>query len=290
MQRRVAAIYFVFFLVMGASAYSVIALAETPAVEVPGETYGDGSSFTVDGQEYLVQVGTQQSSGGGHGGGGGTTVVGNLTYTNSSYRYTATLANNSTVAYDDDQYRVLIEKAASGENATRFTLRQSFNVSGMLTADPAVYNTTTVIEGQRYVTYRENDTNRPLDEYLPPRDSESFSEGDSLQYQGNETTVAAVGTSEVTLAWTGDRRQTIELSEGGNMTLSGTQYFAAFHGHGDSVRVTIAETQQHYDVYQNEVARQDYFHERMNGLWGVVILAGIAAFLIVTMALMPTKG
>ena len=39
MQRRVAAIYLVFFVVMGASAYSVIAMAEQPAVDVPGQEY-----------------------------------------------------------------------------------------------------------------------------------------------------------------------------------------------------------------------------------------------------------
>ncbi|WP_255151466.1 hypothetical protein [Halorarius halobius] len=287
MQRRVAAIYFVFFLVMGASAYSVIALADAPAVEVSGETYSDGDTFTVGDRQYLVQVGTEQSSGGGGhgGGGGGTTYVGNLTYTNSSYQFSATLGNNSTVQYRDAEYRVLVENESNA-----FTLREEFNVSGILMNDSAVYNTTTRVNGEPHVTYRENNTNVPLDEYLPEPATERFSEGDSMQYQGNETTVASVTASEATLTWTGERDETVELSEGTNVTLSGTQYFAHFSGHGDGAQVTIAPTQEAYPAYTAQLNRVDYFDERMNGLWGVVILAGIAALLVVSMALMPVKG
>ncbi|WP_255198601.1 hypothetical protein [Halorarius litoreus] len=286
MQRRVAAIYFVFFLVMGASAYSVIALAESPTVEVPGDTYSQGDSFTVNNQEFTVtEAALEESDGGGHGGGGGASYAGTLTYTNTSFRYTATLENNSTVPYQNDTYRVL-----TNNESDSFTLHQEFNVSAILADDPAVFNTTTTIEGEQYVTYRENNTNRLLSEYLPEPDSQEFSTGDSLQYQGNETTVASVSASEVTLEWTGDKTLTHDLAEGSNVTLAGTQYFAHFSGHDDSVQVTIAESQEAYPVYNNELARQDYFHERMNGLWGIVILAGVVAALIVALAMMPIKG
>lgn len=286
MQRRVAAIYFVFFLVMGASAYSVIALAESPTVEVPGDTYSQGDSFTVNGQEFTVtNAALEESEGGGHGGGGGASYTGTLTYTNTSYRFTATLENNSTVTYQNDSYRVL----ANNESGS-VTLRQEFNVSGILADDPAVFNSTTTIEGERYVTYRENNTNQLLSEYLPAPDSQEFSTGDSLQYQGNETTVASVSASEVTLEWRGENTLTRELTEGSNVSLAGTQYFPHFSGEGDNVQVTIAESQEAYPVYQNELDRQDYFHERMNGLWGIVILAGVVAALIVGLAMMPVKG
>jgi hypothetical protein len=287
MQRRVAAIYFVFFLVMGASAYSVIAVAEAPSVEVPGDTYSQGDSFTVNGQQYTVtQAKLEQSSGGGgHGGGGGSSYAGTLSYTNQSFRFTATLANNSNVTYQNDTYQVLVDNSSNS-----FTLRQSFNVSSILKNDSAVYNTTTTIDGERYVTYRENDTNRPLSEYLPEPQSHQFSTGDTMQYQGNETTVASVSPSEATLEWTGTNQQSVELAEGSNVTLSGTQYFAHFSGGNGSVEVTIAQSQQTYPTYQNEIAKQDYFHERINGLWGIVILAGLAAALIVMFAMMPVKG
>ena len=50
MQRRAAAVYFVFFLVIGAGAYSFLAVAQGPAIELDGETYSQGDSFTVDGR------------------------------------------------------------------------------------------------------------------------------------------------------------------------------------------------------------------------------------------------
>ena len=287
MQRRVAAIYFVFFLVMGASAYSVIAVAESPSVEVPGDTYSQGDSFTVSGQQYTVTEAKleESSGGGGHGGGGGPSYAGVLSYTNQSFQFTATLANNSTVTYQNDTYQVLVDNSSNS-----FTLRQSFNVSSILKSDPAVYNTTATIEGERYVTYRANGTNRLLSEYLPEPQTHQFSTGDTMQYQGNETTVASVSASEATLEWTGTKQQSVELTEGANVTLAGTQYFPHFSGENGNVEITIAQSQQAYPTYQDELARQDYFHERVNGLWGVVILAGLAAALIVMFAMMPVKG
>jgi hypothetical protein len=74
MQRRAAAVLFVFFMVMGASAYSVISFAETPEIQLEGApTYENGSNFTAGGQEYRVLAQMEESSGGGggHGGGGG---------------------------------------------------------------------------------------------------------------------------------------------------------------------------------------------------------------------------
>jgi len=72
--------------------------------------------------------------------------------------------------------------------------------------------------------------------------------------------------------------------------LAGTQYFANFHGPGDNVRVTLAPTESQYDTYVREVEQKEYFHERMNGLWGVVILSGLAGAAIVSLTLMPVKG
>jgi hypothetical protein len=55
MQRRAAAALFVFFLVMGASAYSVISFAEQPDIDLEGaEAYSNGTNFTEDGQTYRV--------------------------------------------------------------------------------------------------------------------------------------------------------------------------------------------------------------------------------------------
>lgn len=350
MQRRVTAIYFVFFLVLGAGAYSVIAFADAPTIDVPGQTYGNNDTFRAGGQEYTV-TGVSQDGG-------------SLAYTNQSFRYTAALANNSTVPAADvvwsgqrarhsqtfedgssiqyngsehtvqvngsnvtfqgeggnqsfadgdtlqyrgnnttvasvepdtsvtlawgEPYRVTI---ANESNVSSFTFVQEFNVTNRLRNDPAVYNQTTTVNGTEHVTYRENNTNRPLSEYLPEPERKEVAEGDDLQYQNNGTTVANVSRSEVTLEWVQPKNQTVELSEGGNVTLADdTQYFAHFHSEGGEPRVTLAKTQQSYSVYSEELGRQAYFQERMNGLWGVIILSAIAAILVAALALMPVKG
>lgn len=173
MQRRVAAIYLVFFIVMGASAYSVIAVAEQPAVDIPGQEYENGSTFTAGGTEYTVQVSVEESEGGegGHGGGGGSSVTGALVYQN------------------------------------------------------------------------------------------------------------------------GSESEEITLEEGANVTLAdGTQYFTHFKTHSEEPSVVIAQTSEAYSSYQGDLARQDNFKQRMNGLWGVVILASVASLLIIPLAYMPVKG
>ena len=287
MQRRVAAIYLVFFVLLGTSAYSVLAVAEQPAVDVSGEAYTNGSEFSTGGQQYTVLVEMEESEGDGHGGGGGASPVGELVYVDESARMTATWENGSVVTYQGDDYEVVLDADASLPTAR---LLESFDVSVRLEGDSAVYNTTTTIDGTEYVTYRSNDTNVPLEEYLPARTTHTFEVGDTVEYDGETTTLDAVGDSSATLAWTAPQQESIELSEGGNVTLAdGNRYFAHFNTHGE-LEVVIAGTAGSYGAYQNDLARQEYFHERQNGLWGVIILSGIAAFLIVSLAYMPVRG
>lgn len=365
MQRRVAAIYFVFFLVMGASAYSVIAVAEEPAVDLEGDAYGQGDTFAVDGREYVVANLTTQSSGGGGGhgggGGGGEEHVGALQWTNESAQYTATLANNTsvspvrasfpgqrayytttlqegdtvtfngsdatvsipdvdsptnfslggpavdvTLAVNDtleyrgnattvaaisadgvrlvwgDDYRVLVPNES---DPSSFRMVQQFNVSQRLAADPAVENRTiTRGDGQRYVVFTANGSTKLLSEYLPDPDVGRLQEGDTMTLGTNETTVANVTRSGVVLEWAAPRTNTIELSEGTNVTLNGQQFVVHFQGE-NSVQLSPQVAK-----YQQDLDRQDYFDERQNGLWGVTILSGIAAMFVLGFAYLPVRG
>lgn len=289
MQRRVAAIYVAFFLVTGAAAYSVMAVAEQPTIDVPGEELQENDTFTVNGQEYTV-TSLEASTGGGHGGGGEVSYSGELSYVNESYQFSETLANNTTVDYRDSQYRVLI---ANTSDPDEFELHQEFNVSRRLAEDDAVENETITREdGRRHVVYRENGSTRPLYEYLPDPEREQLSEGDEFEFQGNRTTVDNVTREEARLVWTGEFEGTVDLEEGSNVTLAGGEvYFAHFKGHGEEVDgVVISNTQENYPIYSQAVDRQEYFHERMNGLWGIVIISAIAVILLVALAYMPVKG
>jgi sorbitol-specific phosphotransferase system component IIA len=357
MQRRVAAIYFAFFLVMAMSAYSVIAVAEEPTVDVAGEQLAQGDTITVNGQEYTVDsIGEQGEE---------NASVGQLATTNDSAVYSAELANGSvlaptnsswpgraatfsatvedgdriqfngsqqtanisdgsfalidaggnetttrsvgdTLAYQGntttvteigsdsatlvwgENYEIVIENAS---NPSQFRAVQSFNVSQRLREDPDVENRTFEGDDGRFVRYR-NGTTQPLEEYLPDPDETTFSEGGTLTYRvaddlsvpANETTVANVSSDRVLLEWTGPRTTTQELTEGSNVTLAGQQRVVHFT---DSSTVILSPE---VGAYQDEIAEQDYYQERTNGLWGISILSGLAGIFVIGLAYLPTRG
>jgi hypothetical protein len=365
MQRRVAAIYFAFFLVLGASAYSVIAMAEEPAIDVEGETYAASDNVTVEGLTYEVADVTQSNASEGE----GMVTTANITYTNSSAvysaelangsalsptnsswpgraaAYTATLNNGDSVQFNGSQQTVNVSggefalvNASGNETATfavgdsfryqsnattvtevgntsatltwgdnygvvianvsdpdEFQLVQQFNVSQRLSADPAVENRTYAGENnETFVRYR-NGTTQPLDAYLPARDRATFAEGDSLTYRpvedltvpANETTVENVSTDRVLLEWEGPKTTRTTLTEGANATLGPAgqeQTFTAHFPDGATLQL-VPDT----EAYLQEVETQDYYQERINGLWGISILSAFAGIFIVGLAYLPHK-
>ncbi|KAB7516159.1 hypothetical protein DM867_03195 [Halosegnis rubeus] len=302
MQRRVAAIYLVFFALLGASAFSVHALADQPEITAPGqeqaeidttlpngELYENGSTFTRGGTQYTVLLSMEEASGGGHGGGGGMAPVGSLSYTATGVEQTAEWENGSTVTYDGTDYTVTLDADASPPTAT---LTQTFDTTALLEADSAVYNQTVMQDGLEYVTYRSNDTNVPLSEYLPEPAAETFEQGDTVEYENTTTTMSEVTSDVATLSWTISESTERELAEGGNVTLADdNSYFAHFRGHSEEdLRVILAPSDSDWSAYQTGLGRQDYYHERQNGLWGVIYITAIASLLIVGLAYMPVRG
>ncbi|WP_226011701.1 hypothetical protein [Halomicrobium salinisoli] len=247
----------------------------------------DGSTVQFNGSEYSVATNAsagsltleQASGNGSESFGVGDTVQ----YQNNATVLTQVSEGSATLAWGDD-YRVRIPNES---DVSSFTMRQEINTTQRLVADDDVYDQTVTINGTEHVTYRENDTNVPLDQYLPEPTTSTISEGDTVQYQGNETVVANVTTEAATLEWGGTRTETVELEEGGNVTLAGgNQYFAHFPNHEE---VVVAPQSQYGDYAQwnDEVA---YFEQRIHGLWGVAIIALIGAILLLGMALMPVRG
>jgi hypothetical protein len=289
MQRRAAAIYFVFFLVVGAAAYAYIGVAQDtqrPAVSLDGTTLGANETAGIDGMQYTVtELGHESSGGGGgHGGGGEGALIAEIAWTDADATYSETLDNGSTTTYQGDSYVVDVPSA---DDPSSFTLREALNVTAILQSDPAVENTLATKTGTDQVVYRENNSIEPLESYLPTRETISFAEGDEYTLEGNATTVAAVESGGVTLEWVGAKSRTAELEEGANVTLAdGQQYFAHFPG---DKAVQVVDIDQYGD-YAETLAAQSYFTERKNGLWGVVILSGFGAFMILAAAYMPTRG
>jgi len=284
MQRRAAAIYFVFFLVVGAGAYAYIGVAEQthqPQFEFSDTTtIENGSAATIGETQYQLSAITT-SGGGGHGGG---ETVADLTWTNESALQTGAISNNSTTTYQNDSYRVLI---ANESGVSEFDLEAQQNVTAILRNDSAVENETADQDGTRYVVYRDNDTLQPLNEYLPEPETLTFSEGETFPYEGNDATIANVTTSEVRLEWTASSENSVELKEGQNVTLAdGQQYFAHFHHH-ESVEVISADQ---YGEFARTNDERSTFHERLNGLWAIAIISGVAAVIMLGSAYLPVRG
>lgn len=285
MQRRAAAIYFVFFLVVAAGAWAYVGYAEDayePQFSLDGTSFENGTTAAIDGVEYTVnEIG--YAGGGGHGGGGGS-LEAVLTYTDPEASQSATLEHNATVTYDDAEYTVLIPNES---DVSSFALEESFNVSALLAENESVQNALAEQNGTQYVVTRENTTLIPLAEWLPEPDTVEFEEGDDYPYENVTATVATVESSAVTLEWQAPADVEADLTEGANVTIAnGDTYFTHFP---DAHSVVLAPQSQ-YPSYAETVAERDYFAERQAGLWGVTIVSSIAAFLILSMAYLPSRG
>jgi hypothetical protein len=284
MQRRAAAIYVAFFIVLGAASYSVIATATTPTIgfENPDHRLAEGDQFSVDNRQYAVSSISAEMSGGGHGGAASVTRSGELSWTNDSARYTQTWEHNATVTYQDEEYRVLVEDA---DDPTSFQLVEEINRSALLQEDPAVDDETVTVNGTAYVVREEGDSRTliPANEYFPTPSTTQYAEDDTLQFQGNATTVADVTGEGATLAWTAPRTNTVSVGNEANVTVNGQQYFAYFPDNSTLV------LESDYSVYQEQVNEIDTYHDHVNGLWGVSIVSFSTAIMLLGMAYLPSR-
>ncbi len=288
MQRRAAAIYVAFFLVMGAASYSLIATAQEPTVgfENPDYSLEQNQTFTIDGQQYTateVVTEVEESSGGGHGGGGGATVSRSATFawTNQSALYTETWENNSTVTYDGEEWTVLVPNASDPSSAT---LRESIDRASILSNDTNADNETVSRNGQAYVIVTENNSSTlvPASEYFPAPAEREVSESQQLDYNGNQTRVD-VTAEAVELSWNAPRENTVQASNHANVSLSGQTYLVHFPTN-DSVQLT-----QDFESFRAQNDDIDQFTEQKNGLWGVTILSGLSIVFLIGMAFLPSR-
>ncbi|EMA50019.1 MULTISPECIES: hypothetical protein [Halococcus] len=99
MQRRAAAVYIVFFVVVAIGAYSLITVAEEPTVSVEGQSYAQGDTLQAGGQAWMVNV----SDGSGE-----------VSRVNESVQFSTSFANNSTLLYQNETYRTAPNGSGGG--------------------------------------------------------------------------------------------------------------------------------------------------------------------------------
>ena len=263
MQRRAAAVSIAIFLLLAVGSYSLIGAAQQPAVTVENPEYSVAANETrtIGGTTYTFsEVGSDSAT---------------ATWTNESARQTATLDAGQNVTYEGGNFTVAIPNAS---NVTEFELREVQTVDR-----PTVEQ-----NGTTYVIVEEGGDRVlvPREEYLPDQTVYRFQEGDQFAYQGNSTTIAAVENTSVTLEWFAPKQMSIEFSEGENTTIGEVNYLAHFdRSEGESL-LKLTTT---YRDYHADREAQTFFHERMNGLWGIAILSGVAAALLAMFAYMPSR-
>ena len=126
-------------------------------------------------------------------------------------------------------------------------------------------------------------------------DGPTLSEGDELTVDGQAYTVSSIDTGEGEVArYGGDVElsvagsdETVTLSAGENGTLNGVDHFAHFPS---ETQVQILQTDASYSVYTGELAAIEYWDERRNGVWGIVILSVLAGFVLLSTAYLPLRG
>ena len=265
MQRRWAAIYIAFFLVMAVSAYSVMAVAEEPGIDLDGEALSDGDTLEIDGTTYTFSVEDGEGS---------------IAF-NETVEQSEAFANNSAIEYRDGVYNVSIESA---EEPEQFDLVEEFDVESILEGDENVENETVTREdGNEYVVYQ-NGTTQLLDEYLPDPDRETFGVGDTLEHDNVTKTVDAISSDEVTVVWEEDVESTLDIDEGKVVTLGDTEYVLTYL---DDDTVLVSTDLDGYDEAQANI---DYFDERLSGLLYVIIFSLGSGALLAAMAFLPHRG
>ncbi|QZY00826.1 hypothetical protein [Halobaculum rubrum] len=277
MQRRAAAIYVAFFLVVGTASFSLIATASAPQLsfENPDHELSQGDPITIDGQEFTVSGISAEAEE------GEVTRSGTLESTNESARYTVDWANDSTVTYDGQDWTVTTDNASDS-----FALTEVVDRAAILQNDSGVENETTTVDGQEYVVERDdgNRTLIPADEYFPEPETREYTVGDELEnIEDNTATVASVSSDAATLEYFASRTTEISVADEANVTVGSTTYFAYFP---DNSTMLLTQEFDTYEQYQQGIETQTTM---TNGLWGVTILSGLSAFLLLGMAYMPSR-
>lgn len=281
MQRRAVAVFVAFFLVVGSLSLVLVVTAESPHLDAEGRELRAGDSFTVGDQDYIVSsVDVSESEG--DGGEGETTYETVFEWTVQGSDYSQSWENNSTVEFENTTWRVL---AGSGDDPTTFTLEEQLDKEAILAEDPAASNETVMHEGEEHVVITEDGEQRlvPADEYFPEPETQEYSEGDTLDYNGNASSVDAVSASAVDLSWTAPRTMSKSVGQRANVTLSEQTFYVDFV---DESTILLSSDFASLNEYNTATETQ---HTYENGLWGVSLMSAISAIFLLAMAYMPSR-
>lgn len=268
MQRRAAALYGAFFLLIAVGSYGMIAAASPPtlSVENPDHRLADGGQVSVDGRTYDVSIDAESTEA-------------SLSWTDPDAEYSQTWEAGAEVSFQGTDYTVSIPDETDPSSLQLTEVRPL----------PEDVQTTTVNDTEFVVIEQDDGTREliPVDEYLDQTQGEAETrtllEGRTYDYRGNQTTLQAVDNASATLAWTAPRTNTQAVGEGDVVALNGVEFVAHFP---DAQTLVL---DRDVEAYERQLEVQDKFDERVNGLWGVTILSGMAVVLLLGLSYLPSR-
>ena len=299
MQRRTIATYAGIFILLTASCVGLLATTAQPTAPMdnPEYTLEKSQNFSVQGKQFTI---TDVSATINEEGDLVRSATGRWNQSNGSY--STILANNSTLSYQNSTYRVLVPNTS---NPSKATLREVQNLSN---------STQTLTQNnETFVVMNSSGGNRtliPENQYLRQQYGEpnttQLSTGTSLSYQNNSTTITNISTQGVTLNWTATKVNTVSFGEttpikttlirgggpikvsypagGTTVSLNNQTYVVSYP---DNSTLTLS---QNVEQYQSKVEDANRKAERLAGIWGVLILSGLAGFLLLMLGYLPNKG
>ena len=268
MQRRAAAIWGAFFLVVALGSYATIGAASAPSVSVGDAdvTVADGGSFTLDGRTYAASLNAQSERA-------------TLSWTVPEAAYSASWAEDDTVTFQGTNYSVAIPDADDPQVVELTEVRT-------LPGDVQ----TTEVDGTEYVVLDGEGDSRelvPVEAYLNetqgPAEVRTLREGRTYDVRGNRTTLAAVENDSATLEWTAPATESVSGSPGDVVTLGGEEYVVHLTAAGS------LQLDRDVGAYERQLEAVDTYHERILGLWYVVVLAGLSAGSLLALAYLPSR-
>ena len=276
MQRRAVAVYVALFVLIGVASYTLMVTAEQPqvAVENPNFQLSSGDGFTVDGQSYTAATVEEVTEEGGHGS-TSTHREATLEWTVANVENTDDWAVGDTITVDGQEWNVVSTSASS------VTVEEVIDRGAILEADPAADNTTYSGDNGEFVLV--DDERVPVSEYFDPA-TVTFTEGETMPYDGQQATLNSITNESVTVSWTADESNSQTLKTGDTITLADNTTYTAYFTGPNTVELTDSA-----EAYQAAVSEQETFSQRVSGLRWVTFTAGFIAMLLIAFAFLPSR-
>ena len=275
MQRRAVAVYVALFLLIGAASYTLIATAEKPEItlEDPDYELSSGDEFTAGDETYTV-ASVEQVVEESH---GSTTkyMTGEIAWTATNVAKSDTWTPGDTVTVGERDWTVV------DSSNTSVTLEEELDKEAILEGDTDANNRTYSDENGEFVIV--DGTEVRSENYFDPA-TVTFTEGDTVDYEGTQATIDSLSPDSISLSWTTSEDRSSDFRNEGTVTLDDGNEYLAFFADQETMILT-----GDMEAYNAEVAEQETFQQRVGGLSWITFTAVLISFLLIAFAFLPSR-